>query len=219
MRKFSEIAVCTAFMIFFMYSTCYATDWCYEHVERGEYRKAIEVCTERIKMTRSKKNKALFYNNRCRAYNALGKYDKAIDDCTKAIELGPEYVHSYTNRANAYWYKGYYTLALNDCNRALEIDSEYHGAYVTKGNIFYRKGDYDSAIRNYTRAMEIEPDDGGAYYNMACVYSMLKNTDRACEYLRKAVSHGFNDWDLLKKDDDLNNIRNQQCFREIIKNH
>lgn len=151
----------------------------------------------------------------CYEYIDKKKYDEAITECTKQINRETEVRDvgiAYANRGIAYAGKGQYDQAIADYDTAIKASPRYETAYFNRGNAYYAKGHYDEAIADYRKTIELNPKNPYAYYNMACIYSV-----RACEELRKSVKSGFKDWDSAKKDKDLDNIRNSQCYKEIIK--
>ena len=79
-------------------SISYGTDRCQEWVNKGEYDKAIDVCTSMISSPNQQAH--LTYYNRGFAYSKKGQHDKAIADYTKAIELGPPNERIYQARAS-----------------------------------------------------------------------------------------------------------------------
>lgn len=84
----------------------------------------------------------------------------------------------------------------------------------------YKHRRYDEAIEKYKKAIEIDPDYYvGAYYNLACIYSLKGNESLACEWLKKAIEKGYNNWDQIQKDSDFDKIRNSKCFKKIIMKH
>jgi tetratricopeptide (TPR) repeat protein len=151
----------------------------------------------------------------CYAKDLCYESIEAIAECTRQINRDIEVRDvgiSYANRGLAYAGKGQYDQAIADYNVAIKANPKYETAYFNRGNAYYAKGHYDEAIADYRKTIELNPKNSYAYYNMACIYSV-----RACEELRKSVENGFKDWDSAKKDKDLDNIRNSQCYKEIIK--
>ena len=67
-----------------------------------------------------------------------------------------------------------------------------------------------------TKAIELNPEDNGGYYNMSCFYSLQKQVDKACYYLEESIKKGYKNWDWIKKDKDLDNIRNAECYKRIM---
>ncbi len=55
-----------------------------------------------------------------------------------------------------------------------------------------------------------------AYYNMACVYSLGKQTDKAFEMLNKAIDEGFTNRQTFETDTDLTSIRSDARFQQVL---
>jgi hypothetical protein len=55
-----------------------------------------------------------------------------------------------------------------------------------------------------------------AYYNLCCTYSLLDKKDMAMTYLKKTIASGYTNYSNLKKDPDLNKIRNQNEFKTLV---
>ncbi len=55
------------------------------------------------------------------------------------------------------------------------------------------------------------------FYNMACLYSLMGKKRLALRMLRKAIKAGYSDLRWLKKDKELDIIRNTKTFKLIIK--
>ncbi|MGE0712946.1 MAG: hypothetical protein AB7N76_04085 [Planctomycetota bacterium] len=77
-------------------------------------------------------------------------------------------------------------------------------------------GRFLQAEREFRRVLEVEPRNEIAWYNLACTYSRWNKRDEAIEALRKAVACGFDDTKHMAKDQDLDNIRDDPRFKEII---
>jgi hypothetical protein len=63
------------------------------------------------------------------------------------------------------------------------------------------------------------PDDAETHYNIACMYSRLKREDESIEWLKKAIDKGYTNWESIKTDSDLNNIRDSIAYKELVKGH
>lgn len=65
----------------------------------------------------------------------------------------------------------------------------------------------------------IRRDDANSryHYNRACVLSVLGRLDDACEALCDAVERGFEDFEFMCKDPDLEPLRDRPEFREFKK--
>jgi hypothetical protein len=43
--------------------------------------------------------------------------------------------------------------------------------------------------------------------------------DKSIKWLKKAIDKGYANWENIKKDGDLDNIRDDKAYKELIKNH
>jgi pentatricopeptide repeat protein len=62
----------------------------------------------------------------------------------------------------------------------------------------------------------LKPDDPEVYYNIACIYSKQGRLEDALHYLEEAMHHGFNNWDMMKSDPDLENVRGAAGYKKLI---
>jgi len=62
--------------------------------------------------------------------------------------------------------------------------------YYLHGNLLFKKKDYPAALDQYLKAVEVDPKHGNSYNNIANLYYMGKQYDKAREYLEKAEANG-----------------------------
>jgi len=74
----------------------------------------------------------------------------------------------------------------------------------------------DESEKDLLRVTEVNPKSADAHYNLACIYSLRKNTDLALISLDKALKNGFKDNDHMFKDPDLAFIRNAKEFTDVL---
>lgn len=55
------------------------------------------------------------------------------------------------------------------------------------------------------------------YYNFCCLYSLQNNKEQALNYLEKCVTLYYNDYKHTTEDTDLDNIRNEERYKNLIK--
>jgi hypothetical protein len=53
-------------------------------------------------------------------------------------------------------------------------------------------------------------------YNVACGYAVLKQPEKALDWLDKAVAAGFRNRRLIETDDDLESLRETPRFQKIV---
>lgn len=66
------------------------------------------------------------------------------------------------------------------------------------------------------RAVEIDPEDAGVRYNVACLFAVAGQGERAIDLLEGAVAAGFGNREWLERDPDLANIRGDPQFRAVL---
>ena len=77
-------------------------------------------------------------------------------------------------------------------------------------------GDKDNALKEANRALELNPDDPLMLYNATCFYSQLGEKESALKSLEKAIGVGYANYEWLEKDTDLDPIRKEPKFDELI---
>ncbi len=73
----------------------------------------------------------------------------------------------------------------------------------------------DEAKKQYTKACFM--DEAYGCYNLSCLYSKEKKIDLSKQYLRMAISGGFNDWSTIEGDQDLVNLKADSSYAQFEK--
>lgn len=73
---------------------------------------------------------------------------------------------------------------------------------------------YRGAV-HFNKAIELGPQNSVVYYNVGCGYSIMNDSANACRNLKKAIELGYAKWDVIEKDNDLDNVRHAACFKEL----
>lgn len=81
------------------------------------------------------------------------------------------------------------------------------------------KGEYDRGLELDRRLAKLCPDDQIAHYNLACTYSLLGMVDSALESLELAIQQGYDEFEYMQEDPDLESIRKDYRFHELLKNY
>jgi tetratricopeptide (TPR) repeat protein len=84
------------------------------------------------------------------------------------------------------------------------------------GNNLTIKGRFEEGLRIDKRLVRLRPHDALAHYNLACSYSLLRKTDLALRALRKAIELGYRDVRYILEDHDLDFIRSDPRFRQLL---
>ncbi len=163
----SRFVASMVLLILSMASLSYGTDWCQEYLNKGEYDKAIDVCTTMISSRNQLTN--LTYYNRGFAYSKKGQYDKAIADYTSAIELNPKNERIYQARASAYESTKKYDKAIGDWSKAIAVaPGEYN--YLNRARLYRDRGQYNEAIADYGNIIQLDPGKAQGYWFRSAAY-------------------------------------------------
>ena len=91
------------------------------------------------------------------------------------------------------------------------------GAFFSLGKELLEAQSYDAAAKAFQGAAARGYRDGASLYNTACALSLKGDKAGALEYLQKGLEAGFDDVGLFRKDDDLDNVRGEPRYRELLK--
>lgn len=98
---------------------------------------------------------------------------------------------------------------------------ERHPCYVdvlrAHGNNLTLKGRFPEGLQVDKRLVQLRPTDPLAHYNLACSYALLKRSDHAIKTLRRAVELGYRDFRYMREDHDLDSIRHDPRFRQLLR--
>jgi beta-lactamase regulating signal transducer with metallopeptidase domain/Tfp pilus assembly protein PilF len=78
-------------------------------------------------------------------------------------------------------------------------------------------GEEAKSAEHFARALELGYRKPATLYNLACAEARQGHVDRAFEWLGKALDAGFDGKGMLRTDEDLENLRSDPRFRELVK--
>jgi len=79
------------------------------------------------------------------------------------------------------------------------------------------KGRYEDGMTIDQRLILLRPSDYLAHYNLACSYALLRQPDLALKTLRRAIELGYRDFRYMKQDRDLESIRRDPRFKQLLR--
>jgi tetratricopeptide (TPR) repeat protein len=101
----------------------------------------------------------------------------------------------------------------------LERSPNYVDVLRVMGNHLTLKGRYAHGLVIDKRLVQLRPSDPLAHYNLACSYALLNRTDQALRTLRLAVELGYRDFRYMREDHDLDGIRHDPRFRQLLREY
>jgi tetratricopeptide (TPR) repeat protein len=94
---------------------------------------------------------------------------------------------------------------------------DYIDVLRVMGNNLTLKGRYAQGLQIDKRLVQLRPNDPLAHYNLACSYALLRRPDQALKSLRRAVELGYRDFRYMREDRDLDSIRHDPRFRQLLR--
>jgi non-specific serine/threonine protein kinase len=107
-------------------------------------------------------------------------------------------------------------LMVRALRQQLELSPEDVRARILLANRLAESGDSDEAIRHLETAVALRPNDGNTIYNAACTYGLLERRAEALDTFKKAVAAGYRNMDWAKRDSDLQLLRDDPEFIQLV---
>jgi len=92
----------------------------------------------------------------------------------------------------------------------------YVEALMNLSTLYTRQGDHEKGLAVDRRLVELRPDDPIVHYNLACSLSLVTELDGALAELEKAIERGYCDYAYMIEDADLENVRGDRRFFELM---
>ncbi len=164
------------------------------------------------------------------AYWILGRtnvttdhHKEAVGLFQKVIELNPDFYTAYGDLILCFDRLG----EKEKMNKWVEASIQMFPRYLSlhpddaRAHIFFavalvRAGQIDLAKIKAARAIELSPNDPLMFYNAACFYANVGDKPHALKALREALSSGYGFYEWIKRDPDLDSIRNEPEYLEMM---
>ena len=192
---------------------------------------------KQIKKTKGTKTEAeyTFDDWFLKAFNAQteNKFEEACSFYEKAIEakaIPEDLAIAYNNWGNALGKLGkkredekLLEQSIEKYKKAIKIKTDYALAYVNWGNVLDELGRIKGDISLHKEKIEslllkadaIEKGQGN--YNLACLYSLLGNKNKAIKWIEKSLLYEPNtSREFIENDDDFANIKNTPEFKSLL---
>lgn len=147
-----------------------------------------------------------------------GDEDGAIEDFTMSVTLDPEYSYSYVSRGDIYSRQGKVELAKADYLKVVEIENTPE-KYECLHYAYQGLGETEKAIAAIDTIIANDDDKKGNYYDASCLYSRMKNKEKALEYLEKSLKMGYNRFSHIRIDHDMDFLRDLPEFKVLLEKY
>ena len=98
------------------------------------------------------------------------------------------------------------------------LQAQTYNDYIQKGDSLYRSKDYKTSAEFYEKAFDKEHTNATDLYNGACSAALSNETKKAFKWLDLAIDNGYENFNHLKKDRDLEILHSQKEWDKLIKN-
>ena len=188
---------------------------------KGSLDEALEASQKAIVLDRKNFNAYWILS---RIYHSTDRDRDAADALEKALQLNPEFFQAFDDILMMYERIGEMKKYNKVLDRALKsypgyLERHPDDAYRLMAyavNLTYAQRN-EEAKREGDRALQLSPGDPIMMYYGACLYSRLKETEKAVELLSNAVANGYENFEWIKRDPDFENIRNEPGYVELMK--
>lgn len=158
-------------------------------------------------------------NNLQRILTLKEKIQEALENIKEKLKSQPKSPEVYYKMGNAYLSSHFYQLAIENYQKALSMDPGYTDAMYNLAIAHAENGEYNDAVASFKKIIATHPENAAVYYNIACIYSRQNKKNKAVDWLKQSIAHGYNNWEQIKTDKDMENLRTTPFYRELMKNH
>lgn len=159
-----------------------------------------------------------------RIYHTSDLDREAADCLEKVIALNPDFYTAYMDLRMCYERLGEDRKYRQTVEAAMKVYPRYLLQHPEDGraHMFYatdlaQAGEVDRAKIQAVKALELSPGDPLMLYNGACFYARMGEKKLALESLKQAIDSGFENYEWIKRDADLESIRSEPGYKEIMK--
>jgi tetratricopeptide (TPR) repeat protein len=108
---------------------------------------------------------------------------------------------------------------IQEFTAAIALDPNYAAAYGNRGVAYMTQKKYNKALDDLNSAVSLDPKNRNAFYNLAAPRTLRQEFDLAIDALDQALQRGFDHYDTLRRDADLEGLRRQPEFRRLLERH
>lgn len=146
----------------------------------------------------------------------FGRTAEAEAVLRKAAELDPAWSRPYDSLAIILRIAGEYEAAEEAALKAIELAPDSVATNTNYANLLVSLDRLDEAETYYRHAIDIEPEHPKPYYNLACLFSLMQDPERATDYLDRAIKRSGSMRVEARTDPDFDPIRDDLRFRELV---
>ena len=140
-------------------------------------------------------------------------------EVTQHLKQGMAYISTAKNANSPAIFNENINNAITEFSNAIKKDPGYATAYSNRSVAYMMQKKYNLALDDLKKAKELKPSDPAIRYNLASCHSLMGNVDLGFVELDAALANGFNDYDSLRKDPDIANLRKHPDWRKTLEKY
>jgi serine/threonine protein kinase/tetratricopeptide (TPR) repeat protein len=159
-----------------------------------------------------------------RIYHGTDRDREAVDLFKKVVALNPDFYSVYGDLQIVYGRLGEKEKYNETLHAALIVYARYLSQHPddARGHMYFatdlaQVGRYEEAKAEAAKALDLSPDDPLMLYNAACFYTQMGEKLLALEALENSISAGYANFEWVKRDSDLDAIRNEPKYIELMR--
>ncbi|MCX6138535.1 MAG: protein kinase [Ignavibacteriales bacterium] len=159
-----------------------------------------------------------------RIYSSTDRFKEAIVLFNKVLSLNPDFYSVYGDLQIVYGRIGEKENYQKILHAGLEAYERYLSRHPddARGHMYFatdlaQVGRKEEAKIQAAKAIELSPDDPLMHYNAACFYSQMGEKSMAFQSLKTAIAAGYENYEWLQRDTDLDPIRSEPEYDEVMK--
>ncbi len=158
-----------------------------------------------------------------RIYYSTDKFEEARELFQRVIQLKPDFHSTYQDLKLTYNAMGDHAKAHEALNATLLFFPSYLLQHPddARGRMLFainlaEAGRKAEALEEGRKALESSPGDALMLYNAACLYTQLREVRLAVKTLKESITAGHENYDWIKRDSDLDPIRDDPEYIELM---
>lgn len=159
-----------------------------------------------------------------RIYHNTDNDKEAVNVFEKVVAMNPDFYSVYGDLQIAYGRLGDKEKYGKILEAALIVYARYLSQHPddARAHMYFavdlaQVGRKEEAKVKAMRALELSPDDPLMLYNATCFYAQMGEKRLAIDALKNAIASGYANFEWLMRDTDLDSIRNEPEYIELVK--
>ncbi len=146
-------------------------------------------------------------------------YEDAVECLLQALENGLDTFETHYCLAGVLKSLEKIREAEIHCRRSLALNPRFAPAYILLGSLLKKPGCLEESVTACKKAVLLDPECTAAYYDLACYYSLLSKREQALAAMEMALCKGFSDFEWLRRDPDLEDLRLNPEFEFLLQSY